>query len=63
VKEQLQQINVVKEQLQQIEVVEDEDQIEAVAPSRPKKPVKSAKNIKLRNVDEDESNDGQLSLF
>ncbi len=53
----------VKEQLQQIEVVEDEDQIEAVAPSRPKKPVKSAKNIKIRNVDEDESNDGQLSLF
>ena len=53
----------VKEQLQQIEVVEDEDQIEAVAPSRPKKPVKSANNIKLRNVDEDESNDGQLSLF
>ena len=53
----------VKEQLQQIEVVEDEDQIEAVAPSRPKKPVKSAKNVKIRNVDEDESNDGQLSLF
>jgi topoisomerase-4 subunit A len=53
----------VKDQLQQIEVVEDEDQIEAVAPSRPKKPVKSAKNVKIRNVDEDESNDGQLSLF
>lgn len=53
---------VVENSIAEIEVVEDEDQIEA-APVKPRKIFKPASPSKLKNVDSEEENDGQLSLF